>query len=82
VKEDGLPHHPHIRLVIWFRAYTRMELRATERKMKRKVEEMSRKRERTANYKLVQIEVKIHEHRFKFRVTVGDVVGMYDNTCF
>jgi dsRNA-specific ribonuclease len=45
------------------------------------LQELLSRRGTTPKYELVQIEGAIHEPTFRYRVTVADVVGMYDNTC-
>jgi RISC-loading complex subunit TARBP2 len=45
------------------------------------LQELLSRRGTLPKYELVQIEGAIHEPTFRYRVTVADVVGMYDNTC-
>lgn len=43
------------------------------------LQELLSRRGTTPKYELVQIEGAIHEPTFRYRVTVADVVGMYDS---
>jgi RISC-loading complex subunit TARBP2 len=43
------------------------------------LQELLSRRGTTPKYELVQIEGAFHEPTFRYRVTVGDVVGMYNN---
>ena len=43
------------------------------------LQELLSRRGTTPKYELVQIEGAIHEPTFRYRVTVADVVGMYED---